>query len=100
MVFEAADGLHDVFANGFPAPPLRFTFRGRLELPVNVENMAAAVTSGVDALSGIARHGIYPINMLCGSSKAFCTAVICCRVLALKDSGEEIWQGTGQTCAG
>lgn len=52
MVFETADGDHDVLAKGFPAAPLRLTFRGRLELPVKVENMVS--TGGSDwARSGL-----------------------------------------------
>lgn len=39
VVLETAAGVHEVLANGFPALPLRLTFRGRLELPVKVENM-------------------------------------------------------------
>lgn len=45
MVFEATAGVQEVLANGFPALPLRLTFRGRLELPVKVENMARVVES-------------------------------------------------------
>ncbi len=40
VVLETVDGLQEVLAKGFPAAPLRLTFRGRLELPVKVENMA------------------------------------------------------------
>ena len=40
MAFETAEGDHDVLAKGFPTEPLRLTFRGRRELPVNVENIA------------------------------------------------------------
>lgn len=42
VVLETTDGLHAVLANGLPALPLKLTFLGRRELPVNVENMAAA----------------------------------------------------------
>lgn len=44
VAFETAEGVHDVLENGLLACPLRFTFLGRLELPVKVENMAAAWT--------------------------------------------------------
>lgn len=43
MAFEAAEGDHEVLENGLLACPLRFTFLGRRELPVKVENMAAAL---------------------------------------------------------
>lgn len=52
VAFEAEDGLQEVLENGFPAWPLRLTFRGRRELPVNVENMMATwasfLTGGTD----------------------------------------------------
>lgn len=40
VALETLAGLHEVLAKGLPACPLRLTFRGRLELPVKVENMA------------------------------------------------------------
>ena len=50
VALDTADGVHEVLAKGFPVEPLRLTFRGRLELPVNVENMAA--TNGHDGTRG------------------------------------------------
>lgn len=42
VALETTEGLHEVLAKGFPAWPLRLTLRGRLELPVKVENMVVA----------------------------------------------------------
>lgn len=47
-MFETADGDHEVLVKGFPVVPLRLTFRGRLELPVNVENMVMMREGGRD----------------------------------------------------
>lgn len=44
VAFETADGLQDVLEKGFPVWPLRLTLRGRLELPVNVENMVGGTS--------------------------------------------------------
>lgn len=55
VVLEALEGLQEVLAKGFPAAPLRLTFRGRLELPVKVENMATGAAAG--ALEALCRNG-------------------------------------------
>jgi hypothetical protein len=52
VALETAEGDHDVLAKGFPAEPLRLTFRGRRELPVNVENIAAACAAGAAVRGG------------------------------------------------
>jgi len=63
VALETAEGDHDVLAKGFPAEPLRLTFRGRRELPVNVENIAAVYGSGGTRSAAL---GVWEIYVLVG----------------------------------
>lgn len=77
VAFETTAGLHEVLAKGLPAEPLRFTFRGRLELPVNVENMATVVqvkgkqSSTTPHNHPQAAHVQMPRRNRCGVSRTF-----------------------------